>query len=102
MPKSTTGLASPLREQLDRLASFEPTSLPVLSLYLDLRPDQQGRENHGIFLRKVFAERTRTLTGNAKDSFERDAARIREYLDTHVAKSVNAVAIFACAANDFF
>ena len=42
MPKSTTALATPLREQLDRLAAFEPTSWPVLSLYLDLRADQQG------------------------------------------------------------
>ena len=37
MPKTTTSLATPLREQLDRLAAFTPTPMPVLSLYLDLR-----------------------------------------------------------------
>ena len=38
MPKSTLATATPLRSQLDRLADFEPTDWPVLSLYLDMRP----------------------------------------------------------------
>ena len=100
MQKTTTALATPLREQLDRLAAFEPTDSPVLSLYLDLRPDQHGRDNYETFLRKTLLERGRTLKGDARKSFDRDADRIREYLKREVPRSTNGLAIFACAAAD--
>ena len=102
MPKITTALATPLRDQLDRLASFQPTTSPVLSLYLDMRADQQGRRTHDLFIRKVFTERHKTLTGDARTSFDRDALRIREYLDAGVPPSIKGLAIFACAAADDF
>ena len=44
MSKSTSALATPLREQLERLAAFEPSEIPVISLYLDVRADQHGRD----------------------------------------------------------
>ncbi len=75
--------------------------MPVLSLYLDMRPDQHGRENYAPFLRKTFAERVQTLTGDARKSFERDAERITTYLGD-VKRSANGLAIFACSARDGF
>lgn len=102
MPKTTTALETPLRQQLDRLAAFQPSNLPVLSLYLDMRPNENGRETHQTFLRKTFADRVKTLKGDARKSFERDVERINKYLDT-VPRSTNGLAIFACAASgDFF
>jgi peptide subunit release factor 1 (eRF1) len=102
MPKTTTALETPLRAELDHLAAFAPVAAPVLSLYLDLRPDQHGREHVDAFLRKTFLERSRTLKGDARRSFERDSQRIREYLEG-VPRSANGAALFACAAaNDFF
>jgi hypothetical protein len=35
---------------LDRLAAFEPTTLPVLSLYLNTSSDQHGRDDYASFL----------------------------------------------------
>ena len=103
MPKSTSALETPLREQLDRLAAFEAAEAPVISLYLDMRPDQHGRANYDSFLRKTFTDRGRALKGDARKSFERDVERIRAYLGDTVRKSTNGLAIFACAAqNDFF
>lgn len=103
MQKTTTALATPLREQLDRLAAFEPVEWPVVSLYLDLRPDQHGRDHYDAFLRKAVPDRIRTLKGQARASFQRDADRIREYLDAQVRPSANGLAVFACSAcNDFF
>ena len=102
MSKTTTGLASPLRDQLDRLAAFEPVDAPVLSLYLDLRPDQHGRDNYATFLRKIFAERARTFSGEHRKSFERDVERINTYLEQDARKSANGLAVFACAAKDDF
>ena len=101
-PDSTTDLTAPLREQLDRLAAFEPTDAPVLSLYLDTRADQHGRAEYGAFLRKAFSERGKTLTGDARRSFDRDTERITAYLGEELRKSTNGLAIFACAAADDF
>jgi peptide subunit release factor 1 (eRF1) len=103
MQKTTTALATPLRDQLDRLAAFEAVDAPVLSLYLDMRRDEQGRPRYGTFLRKTWLERGRTLKGDARTSFDRDTERINAYLENDVPKSVNGLAVFACsAANGFF
>jgi peptide subunit release factor 1 (eRF1) len=102
MPKSTTALETPLREQLNRLTAFEPTDAPVLSLYLDMRPDQHGRGQYAAFVRKVFADRSRVLKGDARKSFDADVQRIQSYLDG-VPASANGLAVFACSAqNGFF
>lgn len=102
MQKTTTALATPLREQPDRLAAFEPSPGPVLSPYLDMRADQHGRNTYDVFLRKAFPERSRSVGGKARKSLDRDAQRIRAYLDT-VGASSKGLALFACAAaNDFF
>lgn len=103
MAKTTTSLATPLRQQLDRLAAFEPTTAPVLSLYLDLRANEQGKAQFDTFLRKAFADRGRSLEGDARTSFEADVARINAYLSDEVKKSANGLALFACSVeNSFF
>jgi hypothetical protein len=101
MATTTTALATPLREQLDRLAAFEPTRWPVLSLYLDLRADEHGRRRSEPFLRRTFAERSRALAGEARKSFDRDAQRIGGYV-AGLPPSTNGAAIFACAAERGF
>jgi peptide subunit release factor 1 (eRF1) len=102
MAKFTAALETPLREQLDRLAAFEPTDAPVLSLYLDMRSDQNGRHNHEAFLRRVFPERSQALSGEARKSFDQDAQRITAYLGENVRRAANGLAIFACSARDGF
>lgn len=94
-----------LSEVLDRLASFEPTNLPVISLYLNTQPDQHGRANFGPFVRKEFRARQRTypLRSPERQSFDRDTEKIVSYLSGELLPSANGLAIFACAgANDFF
>ena len=102
MTKSTTALETPLRGQLDKLAAFDPSDSPVLSLYLDMRPNENGRRTWEPFLRKVLTERPLALKGDARKSFEQDAERIRQYLDNDVRKSANGLAIFACSAAEGF
>lgn len=102
MANSTTALETPLATQLDRLTAFEPTDAPVLSLYLDLRPDQHGREQYQTFLRKIFQDRSRALKADARKSFDRDAERILAHLAEHVRSSANGLAIFACEEKGLF
>jgi peptide chain release factor subunit 1 len=102
MSKSTSALETPLRNQLDRLASVEPGSAPVISLYLDTRPDGTGRRTYDTFLRKALPERIEGITGLARDSIDADVARIEQFLRDDVRKSTNGLAIFACTASALF
>jgi peptide subunit release factor 1 (eRF1) len=90
---------------LDRLARFESKEFPVLSLYLDARPDARGRDHYQPFVRKELTARQRTyrLRSPERKSFDRDMEKIERYLETQVKPSTNGIAIFACAGEgDFF
>jgi peptide subunit release factor 1 (eRF1) len=97
--------SEPLVSALDRLARFESSKHPVISLYLDARPDSRGRDHYQPFVRKELAARQRTypLRSPERQSFDRDVERIQRWLETEVQPSANAIAIFACAGeSDFF
>ena len=99
--KSTTALETPLRDQLDRLAAVEPGS--IVSLYLDLRADQNGQRHHAVtFLKNSFDEQTRSLTGETRAAFDKIFHRVRQYLSEEVPASVKAVAIFVSTTGDLF
>src|SRR5919106_2267321 len=104
MAKTSPGLDTPLRAQLEKLAAFEPHEVPVLSVYLNLGPDQHGRDNYDAFLRKVFAQHLKAFKENTAEraSFERDIERIEAFVTDEVNRSANAVAIFASAGSGEF
>lgn len=89
---------------LDRLAAFEPTTFPVLSLYLNTSPNQHGRDEYASFLRKELkaAGATFPLRSPERTSFERDTERVTTYLSDGLRPSSNAVALFACDGADRF
>jgi peptide chain release factor subunit 1 len=89
--------------QLDRLATFEPGPFPVVSLFLNMQPDQHGRDHFEPFLRKELADRVRTYVAGApeRESLAHDAERIREYVTT-VDASANGLALFACGGANLF
>ena len=92
-----------LATQLDRLTAFDTGPFPVLSLYLNLQPDQHGKDHFDTFLRKELAERVRTYPEDSpeRESLEADAERVRTHMST-VPASVNGVAMFACSAAGLF
>jgi peptide chain release factor subunit 1 len=95
-------MAQELANVLDRLSRFEPTPFPFISLYLDTRPNQHGRDQYQPFVRKEFKQRARAfpLRSSERESFERDRERVERYLRDDVRPSSNGLAIFACAAAD--
>ena len=93
-----------LDNTLSQLASFQPSTMPVLSLYLNTQPDQHGRANYDGFLRKELkraAERFAVRSAE-RDSFERDVSRVNEWLRSSLLASANGAAIFASWAADGF
>ena len=94
-----------LAEQIDTLAAFAPTELPVISLYLNTQSDDHGRDHFASFVKKELHTRARTFAPQsaAHASFVRDVDRIEKYLATELRPSTNGLALFACAgAENFF
>lgn len=90
---------------MERLLEFEAVSLPVISMYLDARVNEHGRDNFLPFVRKELTGRCKSYPQQSEEraSFEEDFVRIGRYLEQGAAASAQGIAIFACsAANDFF
>ena len=89
---------------MELLAALEPSPFPVISLYLSLTPNANGRENWDGFVRKVFNERGKALPADSPErgSFDKDAERIRKYLDQPRDASCQGLAIFASSGSELF
>lgn len=117
-----------VQQMLRRLAAVEPlevpagepgivvreasgatrSRVPVLSVYLDLRPQAQGERPAVRASRVILKERLRQIEqtfwprGVAFDAVRTDAARIEEYLDAQVSRAAQGVAIFASGPHALF
>jgi len=93
-----------LSQRIEALAAIEPSPFPVISLYLNLSTNQNGREDYPQFVRKVFSERAKALPERSpeRESFDTDVKRIQEHLEKKGATAGQAVAIFACSGSELF
>ena len=93
-----------VKEQLARLAAFEPAPYPVVSLYLNTQPGQTGRDQFQTFVRKEFGARSRTYPAGSPDreSLDKDLEKISAYLEGQLDAAANGVAVFACSAAELF
>jgi peptide chain release factor subunit 1 len=93
-----------VKDQLDRLAAFEPAPYPVVSLYLNTQPGSVGRDQFRTFVRKEFAARSRTFEAGSpeRESLQTDLDRIARYLEAELDPAANGVAVFACSAGELF
>ena len=92
---------------LDKLLTYEPEpgSGPFVSFYLDARVDENGKRNVMPIVRKQLNERAKSYDNNTPEqaNFEKDTARIINYLENEVPTTAQGLAIFACtAADDYF
>jgi peptide chain release factor subunit 1 len=89
---------------LDRLAAIEPTPLPFLSLYVDTRPDNTGREHWASNLRKELGERAKSFGRRtaARQSFDADVARALAWLERETRRSANGAVVFASQSAGVF
>lgn len=97
-----------MRDLSRRLAALQPVDLPVLSVYLDERPqatgESPGLRSGRIVLKDRLREIEKTLgpRGPALESFRDDAARIERYLEDEAPTDCHGLAIFACAGVGLF
>src|ERR1700675_4089013 len=102
----TEQLATTIEEPLARLVAFEPTTLPVLSVYLNTQPDRHGRTPDAApYLHREFKALPRTGAPGPpeRNNFDRGVEGIVSYAAGKIDPSANGVAIFACwGAEEFF
>jgi peptide chain release factor subunit 1 len=97
-----------VRDLLHSLAEVEAGDLPVLSVYLDLRPHATGgtpgQRSGTVVLKDRLRELERTFLprGADLDSFRADAERIRRYVDETVPPAAHGLALFACDGRGLF
>lgn len=88
---------------LSRLLEVQPSSSPFVSVYLNTEPNQNGRKDFDVFLKKQFKDHLTVLEEGTerRKSIETDAERISDFLGG-LDPSVRGVAAFACSGeNDF-
>lgn len=96
------------QDVIRRLAETESGDLPLLSIYLDMRPDATGQNPQVwsglIVLRDRLRDIRRTLgvRGDAAESFERDESKINGWVENEMSASSEGVAIFACGGIGLF
>ncbi len=101
----TSEAESAVEQLLLKLVDFEPTTLPVLSVYLNMQTDGHGRTpDPRPYLEREFKSLARTWQAGTpeRDSFDRDAERILAFIAGRLDNSVNGLALFACSAKEFF
>lgn len=94
----------PVKDQLERLAAFEPAPYPVVSLYLNTQPGSTGRDQFQSFVKKEFSARSETFAAGSpeRETLDRDLDRISKYLESELDPAANGVAMFACSAGELF
>jgi peptide subunit release factor 1 (eRF1) len=107
MPSTTTEqIVSNMEEPLARLVAFQPTTFPVLSVYLNTQPDEHGRDTDAApYLQREFKALARTWAPSSAErhSFDQDVERVARYVSDKIEPAANGVAIFACwGAEEFF
>jgi hypothetical protein len=82
---------------VDRLIAERETGAPFVSLYLDARPDGQGKRRMEPNLSKDLAARGQALPADQRGRYQADAERILTWVRDSLPRSARAAACFACA-----
>jgi len=89
---------------LTKLLNVQPSSFPFISLYLNTEPNETGKKDFDVFLKKQLADHIAVLDKGSDEraSLEKDAEKISSFVDS-LDPAVRGSAIFACSgSNDFF
>jgi peptide subunit release factor 1 (eRF1) len=94
-----------LTNLINKLGAFEPDGAPFISLYLDTRANDDGREDYRIWIKKEISEAAGDFAEDSDEAKQINASieRIQEFLDTETDAAANGIAVFAASGgSDFF
>lgn len=94
-----------LSSLVEKLAAFEPSGFPFVSVYLNAEANENGRDDYQVWLKNELAARADEYEEGSTEeqSFRQDVERILNFIDSEVDAAANGIAIFACfGAEEFF
>lgn len=94
-----------LGKLLEKLAAFEPSGFPFITIYLKGEDDENGQNDFTTWVKTELAARAEEYEADSAEaqSFNSDVERILNFLENEVDEESNGVAIFACfGAEEFF
>ena len=89
-----------LNKLIEKLAGFEANGAPFISIYLDARPHDNGRETYKVWLKKEIAEARGEFAEDSDEAktFDSSIERIQSFLDSDADATANGIAVFAALA----
>lgn len=93
-----------LNKIIEKLASFEPSGKKFITIYLDARGNENGRDDFGTYLKTQFYEYSVQFAyGEEKErEYKEIQERIYNFLETEAENAANGIAIFAEVGGEFF
>jgi peptide chain release factor subunit 1 len=93
-----------LNSLVEKLAAFEPSDSPFISLYLNAEVNQNGREQYPVWLKNEFRERAEDFEQESEEAaaFAETVGRINDFLENEADDAANGIAVFASLGGDFF
>ena len=93
-----------LNSLVEKLAAFEPSGAPFISLYLNAEVNQNGREDYPIWLRNELRAQVQDLEEDGEElrAFNETFERINNFLEKEADNAANGIAVFASTGGDFF
>ena len=91
-----------LTNLIKTLGAFEPDGYPFLSIYLNAEPNDTGREDYPIWLKKALSDQGQPYKDNPEEAkrFEDVVDKINSYLDAEADPAANGIAIFASLGDE--
>jgi len=88
---------------LSNLMEFEPAGFPFISVYLNTEPNETGKRDFDVFLRKQLKDHGAVLEPGSSESqsYESDVEKINNFVED-LDPTTRGVAIFACSGADEF
>ena len=88
---------------LKKLLDAQPNGSPFISIYLKTEPNETGKKDFDVFLKKQLSDHLAVLDAGSeeRERFEKDAEKISAFADS-IDSSSRGVAIFASSGNDDF
>jgi peptide subunit release factor 1 (eRF1) len=93
-----------LNSLVEKLAAFEPSGAPFVSLYLNAESNSQGRDEYQTWLKNSIRDEAENFEEESEEAlfFAETVERINAFLDGEAIEAANGIAIFAAVGGDFF
>jgi len=95
-----------LNSLAEKLAAFEPSGAPFISLYLNAEANQNGRDEYAAWLKNAFRDEAENYEEESEEArgFAEMTERVNNFLESEADEQANGIAVFASVGgdNEFF